>query len=580
MTRRAWIMMAAVAAGVLLPGWAGAAEGTWPNMSLPEPFRGPGFYLSLPKIVVAWGLFLLWVWTTDWVNADAQHRRLPYLRWNLTVFGSFFAAQLLLWGLSSFAIGFLLMLAAWVVPLASYIKFRNGKVEPHEQVMTPAFLRYRLAPLLKQVGIDIGVEGEEKEPATMAKLLPLGGRDEQDNGRRLLAARESPSGFRDAGVLVGTAILRRSSAVMLDFGSESVNVRQLIDGLWLDAAPLPRESADPALESLMKLCSLNAQDRQARQTGAFRAEFENLPFDVSLTTQAAAGGQRALIQFDLKQSRFASLDELGMRPKMQEQFKALLTAPQGLVLFSAMPASGLRSTMSVTLRSLDRLTREFMALEEAKNRYEEIENIPVTVYEEGSGASRVDVLQRMLRSEPEVVLVRDLVDGPLVRTICQHATQNRLFVSTMRAKDAAEALLRVLALRVPPAELAQAVIGVLHQRLIRKLCEGCREPFTPAPQLLQKLGIPPDRAVTFYQPPAQPERVCRQCGGVGYKGRTAVFELLRVDENIRQALARTPKLETLRQAARAAGNRSLQEEALWLVANGTTSLQELSRALA
>jgi len=137
----------------------------------------------------------------------------------------------------------------------------------------------------------------------------------------------------------------------------------------------------------------------------------------------------------------------------------------------------------------------------------------------------------------------------------------------------------VLAIGVSGEELGGAVRAVMCQRLIRKLCEKCKEAYMPPPQVLQQLGIPQGRIRAFYRPPQQPEEVCEHCGGVGYYGRTAVFELLTVGDTVRKVLAGKPKLELMRSAARKDGMKSFQEEGILLVAKGTTSLPELMRVL-
>jgi len=122
-------------------------------------------------------------------------------------------------------------------------------------------------------------------------------------------------------------------------------------------------------------------------------------------------------------------------------------------------------------------------------------------------------------------VVRDLVNAETVSLICQEIANNRLFISTVRAKDSCEALLRVLALGSSPAEFAHAVTGVLCQRLIRKLCEECKEAYAPTPQVLAQMGIPEGKLEALYRPPQAPEQVCDECAGIGYVGRTAIFEL-------------------------------------------------------
>jgi type II secretory ATPase GspE/PulE/Tfp pilus assembly ATPase PilB-like protein len=155
----------------------------------------------------------------------------------------------------------------------------------------------------------------------------------------------------------------------------------------------------------------------------------------------------------------------------------------------------------------------------------------------------------------------------------------RLILSTIRAKDCIDAIYRVLALGVPAADTAPALSAVLCQRLIRKLCESCKEAYAPTPQVLAQLGIPPGRVQALYRPPQQRSDVCPECGGVGYLGRTAIFELLVINDALRQTLAANPKPDVFRQAAQKAGVRTVQDEGIVLVAKGSTSLQELMRVL-
>ena len=234
---------------------------------------------------------------------------------------------------------------------------------------------------------------------------------------------------------------------------------------------------------------------------------------------------------------------------------------------------------------MDRFLREFAAVEDESSRAREVENITVTTYKAADGQSPAAVLPKVFRTEPNVVVVRDLPDADTVALICRDvAESDRLVIGSMRAKDFAEALLRVLMLKAPPEEVAAAVSAVLCQRLVRKLCDLCKEAYAPAPQVLQQLGIPAGRVRAFYRP-RQPKPdegkkdLCRECGGVGYKGQTAIFELLSLDDNVREVLATTPKLDLLRQAARKAGMKSLQEEGILLVARGVTSLPELMRVM-
>jgi len=546
-------------------------------------FRGPGGYLSWLKILACWAVFLLWVKTSDWVSTDCQDMKLDFLRWNPIIFGTFFAAFILVWILPFFWLAFPLLLAAYIAPLAAYIIHRNARVESNQQVLTPEHLRFWFATHLNKLGMKI--EAERPDPHEIGppvKVFAHGGPNEQTNAMRLLQARQSP-GLTTAREILAEGLSSRATAIMLDYTPQSVTVRTMIDGVWIPREPRDRETADPALEALKLLCGLNPQDRQSRQEGTFAAEFQGARLVAALYSRGTPTGERVVIQFEEKKIRFKTLEELGMRPKMHEELRRLLDLPRGLLLFSAPPGGGLRSTVDVAVRSCDRYIREFGALEDEANRYEPIENVPIMTYNSAQGQTPNEVLPRFFRTEPQVAVIRDLLNGEMVSMMCEEITEDRLLISTIRANDCAEALLRVLALGVPPEEFAEAITAVLNQRLIRKLCDACKEAYVPPPQVLAQLGIPEGRVQAFYRPPQpnpeEPKEPCEVCGGIGYYGRTAIFELLVVGDAVRRALRNEPTLASLRQAARRDGMKSFQEEGVLLVAKGTTSLPELMRVL-
>jgi type II secretory ATPase GspE/PulE/Tfp pilus assembly ATPase PilB-like protein len=159
---------------------------------------------------------------------------------------------------------------------------------------------------------------------------------------------------------------------------------------------------------------------------------------------------------------------------------------------------------------------------------------------------------------------------------------DRLVVTNIHAKEAAEALVRMLQQKkVPQRDFAATITAVLCTRLIRKLCNACKVAYAPTPDLLKKLGIPQGKVEALYRvpKPEEIERPCPECGNIGFVGRTGLFELLIADDKVREILLKQPQLELLRKAARMAGMRTLQEEGLLLVAKGVTSLAELQRVL-
>jgi type II secretory ATPase GspE/PulE/Tfp pilus assembly ATPase PilB-like protein len=302
----------------------------------------------------------------------------------------------------------------------------------------------------------------------------------------------------------------------------------------------------------------------------------------TLGSQGTSGGERAVIQFETKAIHLATLDDLGMRTKMVEQLKEQVAKPKGFFVVSAPPAGGLRTTTKLVLQSQDRFLRECVTVESEASHYDEIENVHVVTFSEKDPL--VPTLTRMFRQEPNVVLLRDGLDSKAMALMCgELADADRMILLTVRAKDSAEALARAMITDAPVPDFAKYVVGAMCQRLVRKLCDKCKEAYAPPPQVLKQLGIPEGRVPSFYRPPQVREDgakdICRECGGLGYKGQTAIFELLVADDPLRAALGAMTKLDAIRLAARKAGMKTLQEEGILLVARGVTSLPELVRVM-
>jgi len=560
-----------------------APDPNWPDY--PDGFdRGPGNALSWLKLLVCWGVFLAWCGTTDWLSRDCVEQGLGYMKWNSIVVGAFVVAMALAWVLPWFLLGFPLLLIAYLGPLGAYVTVRNAPLPPHERVFTPDHVRHLFSRKAGKVGVKISEEKKPKREGPPVELFAQGGASDTDNAANLLRARQSP-GFLSVRDLIFDAVCRRAEKIMLDYQEKGVAVKYQIDGVWHDSTSRDRASGDVTLAVMKTLAALDPAQRKQRQSGTFAAQTGGRRYQCRLVSQGVKTGERVIVDLDEGTPPPETIEAIGMREKMFEQLKEQLDKHGALVLFSALPGNGLTVTVDAVLKRIDRYMRSFAAVEEKDHRERDIENVDVTTYDASAKESPATVLPKLLRTYPEALVVRDLPDAETVKMLCEQVAEERLVVSTIRAKEAVEALLRVLMLK-PPAELfAKSVAAVVNQRLIRVLCDHCKEAYQPTAEALQQLGIPAGRVQQLYRVPdvLRDQKgnaiVCPECGGLGYKGRTGLFELLVVDNKIRQALVQSPKLEVLRPLAAKAGMKSLQQEGIVLVAKGTTSVQELIRVL-
>ena len=536
--------------------------------------------LSWLKLLAFLLVYLPWVVVGDWVSRSSQEYDLGYMKWNSIVFFPF-VVTLALGFVLPFVVAYPLMWVVFLGVFAVYTVAHNKSVERHQKVFTGEWFRYTTASVLGKFGIEVEAERKadyEKGPAV--DLVALGG-DETTNSGNLVLARQSP-GYIMVKELIAEMVTRRCDRTMLDFGQSSVGIKQMIDGVWHAGEARERETSDVMLAVMKQLANLKPAERRAKQEGQFAAEYEGTKHLVSIVSQGVQSGERVIVNLlGGKQDVLSTYVDLGMREKLRDVWSELMAADVGLLLFASMPEGGLTTMVDVSLRETDRLMRDFVAVEEENTHEQDIENIAVTKFNAKAGETPATVLPKLIRSYPNVLVVRDFVDAESSKMLIEQVDEGRLIVTTCHARSAAEALLRMLQKKAPHKLFSQNITGVLCTRLIRKLCDTCKVPYEPNPEMLKKLGIPTGKVTALYRPPKgeEIEKPCTDCAAVGYRGRAGIYELLVVNDQVREVLLKQPKLDILQKAARHAGMRTFQEEAILLVAKGLTSIDEAMRVL-
>jgi len=484
-----------------------------------------------------------------------------------------------------FVVRFPLLLVLWVATLVPYIVFYNKHVEPHQTVFTNTWFRYEFATLANKVGIKVSTERlAEYEKGAPVDLVALGGKDAKQDNVNLLTARQSP-GYLTLKDLLAKAIGRRAERILLDYTRQAVGVRHEIDGVWHPGEPIDRETGDVMLAVIKTLANLDIKKRRSKQDGQFGAKFEGTSHLCQVVYQVACqgtkSGERIILTLIHEHKELATYSDLGMREGLQKRWAEIMFRDKGLAILSALPGGGLTTITDVSLEETDRLMRDFVSIEEVNHRNREIQNVAVQTYDASAGQTPDSIIPALIRTYPNVYVIRDLVNRETAKLLMDEIQDDHLVITTVRARDAAEALLRILQMKIPSKDFASLITAVLYQRLIRTLCPECKVGYQPSADLLRKLGIPAGKIQQLYRPP-KPEEIekpCPNCDGLAYRGRTGIFELLEINGPMRKILANQPKIDLLRKAAKEAGQRSLQEEGILLVAKGITSLPELMRVL-
>jgi general secretion pathway protein E len=440
--------------------------------------------------------------------------------------------------------------------------------------LTGRHIKSLFAGALSPVGVKVQVEkADPREAGPPIEIIPGGAASERDARANLLRARQAV-GYAPVRNLLGEALVHRADTVAVDLLPTQTEVRFQVDGVWHPFEPEDVTTGASMADVLKLIAGLDCDEHVARQSGRCAVELRGKKNECEVITEMAKTGERVLLRFGIDAEPFTTLTDLGMREKTQIALKEVLAAKQGVVLFSSLPKHGMTTTIDVALTATDRLMREVYAIEPAEHPER---------YEESKKQTPAHILPTLLRKYPDVLVCRNWSDAETATQLCQLGMDGKLVIGSIAAKDGIESLLRVLMLKTPQKVFAGSVTAVIGQRLLRKLCD-CKQSYLPTEEELKAFGIPEGRVQQLYRVPVpDPTKKkkelppCEKCEGIGYFGRTAVFEFALVTDQMRRVLIEQPKMETLRAAARAAKVRSLLEEAVVLAIAGVTSLEEINR---
>jgi type II secretory ATPase GspE/PulE/Tfp pilus assembly ATPase PilB-like protein len=549
----------------------------------PQVVRGPGMYLNLFKFIPVLLIYLLWAWTTDWVEHDTKDlNNLKFATWNTVVSFSGVLGLILMLAIpwsKFFLIGLGLLLLAYFIPLFTYVYSRNQTVPDDQKVLTAYHLGEVANSLMFKLGMkplfnrDVGPVDRAGPPIQfVGKSL---GSTKLDPSR-VSQAEESRS-FMAAKELVYDAVLRRATDIHLEPTVEQLSVRYRIDGILHAAEPFDRSTGDAVVNVLKVLSAMDISEKRKPQDGSFGAKLQGRELDFRVATSGSKAGEKLVMRILDNSAAVTKLEDLGIRPKLIEQVRNLVTQPHGMFLCCGPTGAGKSTTLYAALREIDRYQKNIITVEDPIEYH--LDNITQMEVNTKAGQTFATALRSILRQDPDVIMIGEIRDQETASIACQAANTGHMVFSTVHSNDAVTALFRLLDLGVEPFMIASALSAVLGQRLVRILCEACKEPYKPKPEFLKKANLPADKVDVFYRRPENPEQVCQQCGGTGYFGRTGIFELLIVTEALRDMIRENPSINKIKAEARKNGMIYLQEDGLRQVIQGRTSIEELLRVV-
>ena len=368
------------------------------------------------------------------------------------------------------------------------------------------------------------------------------------------------------------AIKDKASDIHFEPFEEEYKMRYRVDGVLYELVPPPRHLASAIASRIKVMSNLDIAERRLPQDGRIQLALGGNAVDIRVSTLPCMFGEsvvlrildRTVVQLDLK--------KLGMPEDTLKIWHEIVEKPNGIILVTGPTSSGKTTTLYATLNHLNRIEDKIITTEEpVEYDIEGLVQIPVNPE---IGVTFAACLRSILRQDPDKILVGETRDLETAEISIQASLTGHIVFTTLHTNDAPSAITRLRDMGLPTFLITATVEAVLAQRLVRKICQNCRTEFTPAPEVCMELGLSVEEASTkkFYY-----GKGCEKCNNTGYKGRQGIYELLVMNDTLREMVVAEASLDDFRNACRKFGMRTLRETGMHMIHQGLSSIDEILR---
>ena len=416
----------------------------------------------------------------------------------------------------------------------------------------------------------IGEVANEFDSEEIMEFLPEKELEEEED--QLEDMRDSPF-VKMVDLIIKNAIKKGASDVHIEAQENQVRVRNRIDGVLQDSIRLPKWTQPIIISRIKVLGSMDISERRLPQDGRIKVRSKNISVDLRVSTLPTYYGEKAVIRILNKEEAFLSLNELGFGPKSLETINNFIKQPQGMVLFTGPTGSGKSSSLYACMREIRSDEVNIVTVEDPVEY--ELAGVNQVQINEKVGLTFPFVLRSILRQDPNVIMIGEVRDVDTAEIALQSSLTGHLVLTTLHTNDAPSAVTRLIDIGMPPYMIASSVVGVIAQRLVRKICQDCKEEYIPNPDLLGRLGLDKkELPFKFYRGAG-----CAKCGNLGFKGRTVIEEVMIISRKIRELIQSGASADELREAAMATGMSTLGVSGLKKIEMGITSIDEVLKAV-
>jgi general secretion pathway protein E len=369
-------------------------------------------------------------------------------------------------------------------------------------------------------------------------------------------------------------VKERASDIHVNPEERDISVRYRIDGVLREVIRAPKRVQASMASRIKIMGGLNIAEKRLPQDGRIRIKIAGKDVDIRLSTVPTAHGERIVMRLLDKSNVILDLAEIGFEPWQLQVMDQLITRSHGIVLVTGPTGSGKTTTLYAALSKINSPDLNILTIED-----------PVEIPLKGVGQVQINPkidltfasgLRAFLRQDPDVIMVGEIRDLETAEIAIQASLTGHLVFSTVHTNDAAGAVTRLVDMGVQPFLAASSLVGVLAQRLVRVLCRECRRPYVPTPEELRAANITPK----ILEQAGNPTHLfkaagCPACNGTGYQGRTGIYELMLVDDDVRQLILKNVDSQTIKRAATDRGMVTLLEHGAFKIARGITTAAEV-----
>ncbi len=368
--------------------------------------------------------------------------------------------------------------------------------------------------------------------------------------------------------LISQAVQEKASDIHIEPEQDRLMVRYRVDGILHDA-PNPPKYLQPAVISRIKiLANMDIAETRAPQDGRFNVKVEGKDIDIRVSVFPTVNGENVVLRLLDKTTALFSLSQLGFSTETLKRYEALIRSPYGIILVTGPTGSGKTTTLYSSLNIINSPEKNIITIEDPVEY--QLPLIRQSQVNPKANLTFASGLRSILRQDPDIIMVGEIRDVETAEISVQAALTGHLVFSTLHTNDATGALSRLTDMGVEAFLISSSVAGILAQRLVRKICENCKEPHKPPPEILKKLEFKGNAPSTFYK-----GKGCKKCKSTGYKGRIGIFELLLMNDKIRDLVVKQASSSEIKQEAVKEGMVTMMEDGLEKVRNGVTTLEEV-----